>query len=56
VFEIMWENMVEPGSPQMTTWRTRIACWIPKAHTLRICNTYSFSTATMVTRKRLNIP
>ena len=23
--------MVEPGKPQMTKWRTRIACWISKA-------------------------
>jgi len=30
------------------------ACWIPKAtQTLRICNTYCFSTSTMVTRTRL---
>jgi hypothetical protein len=36
--------------------RMRIACWITKAtNTLRICNTYFFSTATMVTRKSLNI-
>ena len=27
----MWENTVEPGRPQMTGWRMRIACWIPKA-------------------------
>jgi hypothetical protein len=31
VYEIMWENPVEPDRPQMTTWRMRIACWIPKA-------------------------
>jgi len=31
VCEIMWKNIVEPGSPQMTIWRMRIACWIPKA-------------------------
>ena len=31
MFEIMWENMVEPVRPQMTIWRTRIASWIPKA-------------------------
>jgi hypothetical protein len=34
----------------------RISCWIPKAtntHTLRICNTYCFSKATMVVRTRL---
>ena len=27
----MWKNNVEPGRPQMTIWRVRIACWIPKA-------------------------
>jgi len=27
----MWENILGRGGPQMTTWRTRIACWIPKA-------------------------
>jgi hypothetical protein len=44
VYETMWKNIVEPGRPQMTIWRMRIACWIPKAykHTLRICNTYYF--------------
>ena len=31
VYEIMWKNTVEWGRPQMTIWRTRIACWIPKA-------------------------
>jgi hypothetical protein len=31
VFEIMWKNILEPGRPQMTMWRMRIACWIPKA-------------------------
>ena len=31
VCEIMWKNIVEPGRPQMTTWRMRIACWISKA-------------------------
>jgi hypothetical protein len=30
-YEIMWKNVVEPGRPQMTIWRMRIACWIPKA-------------------------
>ena len=30
-FEIMWENTVMPDRPQMTVWRMRIACWIPKA-------------------------
>jgi hypothetical protein len=27
---IMRRNIVEPGRPQMTIRRTRIACWIPK--------------------------
>ena len=31
VYEIMWKNVVEPGRPQMTIWRMRIARWIPKA-------------------------
>jgi hypothetical protein len=31
VYEIMWKNVVQPEGPQMTTWRTRIACWIPEA-------------------------
>jgi hypothetical protein len=31
VYEIMWKNTVERGMPQMTQWRMRIACWIPKA-------------------------
>ena len=37
--------------------RMRIACWIPKAkkHTLRICNTHCFSTATMVARTHLTV-
>jgi len=50
VNEIMWKNTVERGRPQVAIWR--IACWIPKAteHTLRICNSYSFPTTTVVTR------
>jgi len=27
----MWKNTLEPGRPQMTTWRMRIADWITKA-------------------------
>ena len=27
----MWKNIIEPHRPQMTIWRMRIACWIPKA-------------------------
>jgi len=31
VYEIMWENTVDLGKPQMTIWRMRITCWIPNA-------------------------
>jgi hypothetical protein len=30
VYEIMCKNMAEPDRPQMTMWRMRVACWIPK--------------------------
>jgi len=34
----------------------RIACWTPKAtNTLRICNTYYFSTEAVVMRGNLNV-
>jgi len=56
VYEIMWENVVKRGRPQMAIWRTRVACWIPKAtntHTHRICIIYYIFTATLAARKRL---
>ena len=31
-YEKMWKNIVERGRPQMTIWRMRIACWIPKTN------------------------
>jgi hypothetical protein len=30
VYETMWKSTVERDRPQMTQWRMRIACWIPK--------------------------
>jgi len=30
-FYEMWKNIVEPRRPQITIWRMRIACWIPKS-------------------------
>jgi hypothetical protein len=30
-YEIMWTNFVVRGRPQITIWRLRITCWIPKA-------------------------
>jgi hypothetical protein len=45
VYEIMWENVVQPGREQVVIWRVRISCRLTKAtqththaHTLRICN------------------
>jgi hypothetical protein len=35
VHQIMWKNIVEADRPQMTIWRMRIACWIPKATNTR---------------------
>jgi len=47
------KNIIERCRPHMTIWRMRIAFWIPKAtNTLRILNTYSFPSTTMVARKR----
>jgi len=31
VYELMLKNIVVRGKPQMTKWRIRISCWIPKA-------------------------
>jgi hypothetical protein len=27
----MWKSIVQPDRPQITIWRMRIACWVPKA-------------------------
>ena len=29
--KIKWKNIARPGRPQMTIWRMRIACWVPKS-------------------------
>jgi len=40
VYEKMWKNVVERGRTQVTIWRMRIECWIPKAtNTHRLGNT-----------------
>jgi len=40
----------------MTIWHMFVACWIPKAtNAFRVCNTYCFSTATVIARTRLNV-
>jgi hypothetical protein len=56
LYETMWKNIVEPGRPQMTVWRVRIACWIPKVtHTPRICKICCLSTATVFASPHLNV-
>jgi len=54
IYEMMWKNNVNPDTPEMTIRRTCAACWITK-HTLGICDTCCFSTATMVMRTRLGV-
>jgi len=50
------KNFVEPGRPQMTVWRMRFACWIPKATSTdsHLILTL-FSTATMFALMHLNV-
>jgi hypothetical protein len=52
VYEATWKNIVEPGRPQMTIWRLRIARWVSKC-TLRFCHIFCFATSTMVARTSL---
>jgi hypothetical protein len=40
VYDITRKNTVQPDRPQMTTWRIRIACWIPNATNTRTQNTW----------------
>jgi hypothetical protein len=53
----MRKYFVEPDRVQMRILHMRMARWIPKAktHTLRICNTYCFFTATMVAQTLLYV-
>jgi hypothetical protein len=51
LYEIMWKNTVQRGRPYVHWMLDTYGC----RHTLRISNTYCFSTASMVTRKRLNV-
>jgi len=53
----MGKNIVHWGRPQLTVWRMRAACWIPKAtdtHSVCVMLT-AVSTATMVARTRLSV-
>ena len=58
----LWDNVEKPGGAReatnyVTIWRIHVACWISKATRTRtqMCNTYCFSTATMVSLKCLNV-
>jgi hypothetical protein len=31
VYDTLWTDIVVPGMPRMTAWRTRIAWWVAKA-------------------------
>ena len=55
VCEKMWKNIVERGRPQMIIWSICITRLWLQSHTLRLCTTQCFSTATMVTRTRLYV-
>jgi len=46
VYGIMGGKVAGPDGPRMTIWHT---------YTLRICNTYCFSTATMIARTRFKV-
>jgi hypothetical protein len=63
----VWDNVEKYGRARQATdnniiGRMRFACWMTKAmdththtHTHKICNTYCFSTTTVVTGTRLNV-
>jgi hypothetical protein len=54
----MWNNMVKPDRPVMTNSMAHGHCMLDNwgyRHTLTICNSYSFSMTTNVTRTRLNV-
>jgi hypothetical protein len=55
VCDIMWKNIVELGRPQMIVRAHFMLDTYGYTYTLRICNTYYFSAATMVTRTRLTV-
>jgi hypothetical protein len=58
-YEIMWKNPFDRTRSHMTTrkWRMRLSSWVHKAtkNMPTLCNTYCFSTATMVSRTLLSV-
>jgi len=57
VYEIMWEKngTVGQATDRQYDARALYTGYLRLKHTLRICNTYCFSTSTMVARTRRNI-
>jgi len=58
VHAIMWKNISEETGHGWQHYEARALCMAQNfgyRHTLGICNTYCFSTATLVTRTRLNV-
>jgi hypothetical protein len=52
IYVITWKNVVEPERPRIKIRSTRIVRWLNKATG---CSIYCFSTATKITRTRLNV-
>jgi len=48
LYEITWQNVVEPETPQVTTFYVACALHAGYRQTLRMCNKYTFSTAMLV--------
>ena len=53
IYEIMWENVVERGRPQMAIWCMRFACWVTKVTDTHLGCVVLISTATVVTRRHV---
>ena len=51
----MWKNIVEQDTDDNVVHMQCMLDTYGYKHTVRICNTHCFSTATMVARKRLNV-
>jgi hypothetical protein len=57
-YKIMWKNIIRPTGNRWQYNTAHALCMLVNLvyrHTLRMCNTYCFSTATVVTRKRLKV-
>jgi hypothetical protein len=54
VCEITWKYILEPDGLQVTIWRMRTACWVPKA-TNRLWNTYYLLLSNILSRERASM-